>query len=159
MSADISRPSTPSCGLAVPKHSASADFFQKNFLREELRSRSNFSEIVGESDSIWKVLRSIDIVASTEYPLTEARLAAVASPLHRPPPGTVWCKHRGEFTSAVPVPASPAGGQTSGVRRRECDQSQKSQPEHAPDHLRASGGSPASSTSCWDRRKFFGCDT
>ncbi|MCA9176737.1 MAG: sigma 54-interacting transcriptional regulator [Planctomycetales bacterium] len=36
------------------------------YLREELRSRSDFSEIVGESDVIWKVLRSIDMVAPTE---------------------------------------------------------------------------------------------
>ncbi|MCA9095522.1 MAG: sigma-54-dependent Fis family transcriptional regulator, partial [Planctomycetaceae bacterium] len=36
------------------------------FLREELRSRSDFSEIVGESDGIWKVLRSIDMVAPTD---------------------------------------------------------------------------------------------
>lgn len=36
------------------------------YLREELRSRSEFSEIVGESDGIWKVLRSIDMVGSTD---------------------------------------------------------------------------------------------
>ena len=36
------------------------------YLREELRSRSGFSEIVGESDGIWKVLRSIDMVAPTD---------------------------------------------------------------------------------------------
>jgi transcriptional regulator with GAF, ATPase, and Fis domain len=36
------------------------------YLREELRSRLEFSEIVGESDGIWKVLRSIDMVASTD---------------------------------------------------------------------------------------------
>jgi len=36
------------------------------YLREELRSRSDFSEIVGESDGIWKVLRSIDMVALTD---------------------------------------------------------------------------------------------
>lgn len=36
------------------------------YLREELRSRSDFSEIVGESDSIWKVLRNIDMVAPTD---------------------------------------------------------------------------------------------
>jgi transcriptional regulator with GAF, ATPase, and Fis domain len=36
------------------------------YLREELRSRSDFSEIVGESNGIWKVLRSIDMVALTD---------------------------------------------------------------------------------------------
>jgi transcriptional regulator with GAF, ATPase, and Fis domain len=36
------------------------------YLREELRSRSDFSEIVGESNGIWKVLRSIDVVALTD---------------------------------------------------------------------------------------------
>ncbi len=36
------------------------------YLREELRSRSDFSEIVGESDGIWKVLRNIDMVAPTD---------------------------------------------------------------------------------------------
>ncbi len=36
------------------------------YLREELRARSDFSEIVGESDGIWKVLRNIDMVASTD---------------------------------------------------------------------------------------------
>lgn len=36
------------------------------YLREELRSRSDFAEIVGESDGVWKVLRSIDMVASTD---------------------------------------------------------------------------------------------
>lgn len=36
------------------------------YLREELRSRSGFSEIVGESDGIWKVLRNIDMVAPTD---------------------------------------------------------------------------------------------
>jgi transcriptional regulator with GAF, ATPase, and Fis domain len=36
------------------------------YLREELRSRSDFSEIVGESNVIWKVLRSIDMVALTD---------------------------------------------------------------------------------------------
>lgn len=36
------------------------------YLREELRARSDFQEIVGESDGIWKVLRSIDMVASTD---------------------------------------------------------------------------------------------
>ena len=36
------------------------------YLREELRSRSDFAEIVGESDAIWKVLRSVDMVASTD---------------------------------------------------------------------------------------------
>ena len=36
------------------------------YLREELRTRSDFSEIVGESDGIWKVLRSIDMVAPTD---------------------------------------------------------------------------------------------
>jgi len=36
------------------------------YLREELRSRSNFAEIVGESDGIWKVLRNIDMVAPTD---------------------------------------------------------------------------------------------
>ena len=35
------------------------------YLREELRTRSDFSEIVGESDGIWKVLRSIDVVSTT----------------------------------------------------------------------------------------------
>lgn len=35
------------------------------YLREELRSRSELSEIVGESDGIWKVLRNIDMVAPT----------------------------------------------------------------------------------------------
>ena len=36
------------------------------YLREELRSRSDFAEIVGESDGIWKVLREIDRVALTD---------------------------------------------------------------------------------------------
>jgi len=36
------------------------------YLREELRNRSDFSDIVGESDGIWKVLRNIDMVASTD---------------------------------------------------------------------------------------------
>jgi transcriptional regulator with GAF, ATPase, and Fis domain len=36
------------------------------YLREELRSRSDFSEIVGESNGIWKVLRSTDMVALTD---------------------------------------------------------------------------------------------
>jgi transcriptional regulator with GAF, ATPase, and Fis domain len=36
------------------------------WLREELRSRSEFAEIVGESDGIWKVLRNIDMVAPTD---------------------------------------------------------------------------------------------
>lgn len=36
------------------------------YLREELRARSDFSEIVGESDGIWKVLRNIDMVAPTD---------------------------------------------------------------------------------------------
>lgn len=36
------------------------------YLREELRSRSDFAEIVGESDGIWKVLRNIDLVAPTD---------------------------------------------------------------------------------------------
>ncbi|MCG8652971.1 MAG: sigma 54-interacting transcriptional regulator, partial [Pirellulales bacterium] len=36
------------------------------YLREELRSRNEFAEIVGESDAIWKVLREIDMVASTD---------------------------------------------------------------------------------------------
>ncbi|QDT96504.1 sigma 54-interacting transcriptional regulator [Gimesia aquarii] len=36
------------------------------YLREELRSRSEFAEIVGESDGIWKVLRNIDMVAPTD---------------------------------------------------------------------------------------------
>lgn len=35
------------------------------YLREELRSRSELSEIVGESDGIWRVLRNIDVVAPT----------------------------------------------------------------------------------------------
>lgn len=35
------------------------------YLREELRSRSELSEIVGESDGIWRVLRNIDMVAPT----------------------------------------------------------------------------------------------
>ena len=36
------------------------------YLREELRSRSELSEIVGESDGIWKVLRNIDVVSPTD---------------------------------------------------------------------------------------------
>lgn len=36
------------------------------YLRDELRSRSDFSEIVGESEGIWTVLRSIEMVASTD---------------------------------------------------------------------------------------------
>jgi len=36
------------------------------YLREELRSRSDFSEIVGESNGIWKVLRSTDMVTLTD---------------------------------------------------------------------------------------------
>lgn len=36
------------------------------YLRDELRARSEFSEIVGESDAIWKVLRNIDLVANTD---------------------------------------------------------------------------------------------
>jgi transcriptional regulator with GAF, ATPase, and Fis domain len=36
------------------------------YLREELCSRSDFSEIVGESNGIWKVLRSTDMVALTD---------------------------------------------------------------------------------------------
>jgi len=36
------------------------------YLREELRSRSDFAEIVGESDGVWKVLRNIDMVAPTD---------------------------------------------------------------------------------------------
>lgn len=36
------------------------------YLREELRGRSDFSEIVGESDGIWKVLRNVDMVAPTD---------------------------------------------------------------------------------------------
>lgn len=36
------------------------------YLREELRARSDFAEIVGESDGIWKVLRNIDMVAPTD---------------------------------------------------------------------------------------------
>jgi transcriptional regulator with GAF, ATPase, and Fis domain len=36
------------------------------YLREELRARSDFAEIVGESDGIWKVLRSVDMVAPTD---------------------------------------------------------------------------------------------
>ncbi|MCA9077608.1 MAG: sigma 54-interacting transcriptional regulator [Planctomycetaceae bacterium] len=36
------------------------------YLREELRVRSDFSEILGESDGIWKVLRNIDMVAPTD---------------------------------------------------------------------------------------------
>ena len=36
------------------------------YLREELRSRADFSEVVGESDGIWRVLRSIDMVAPTD---------------------------------------------------------------------------------------------
>ncbi len=36
------------------------------YLREELRSRSDFSEIIGESDGAWKVLRNIDMVAPTD---------------------------------------------------------------------------------------------
>ncbi|MEW4529988.1 sigma 54-interacting transcriptional regulator [Maioricimonas sp. JC845] len=36
------------------------------WLREELRARSDFAEIVGESDGIWTVLRNVDMVASTD---------------------------------------------------------------------------------------------
>ena len=36
------------------------------YLREELRGRSDLAEIVGESDGIWRVLRSIDMVATTD---------------------------------------------------------------------------------------------
>lgn len=36
------------------------------YLREELRARSEFAEIVGESDAIWNVLREIDLVAGTD---------------------------------------------------------------------------------------------
>jgi transcriptional regulator with GAF, ATPase, and Fis domain len=36
------------------------------YLREELRARAEFSDIVGESDGIWRVLRSIDMVATTD---------------------------------------------------------------------------------------------
>ncbi|MCA9115340.1 MAG: sigma 54-interacting transcriptional regulator [Planctomycetaceae bacterium] len=36
------------------------------YLREELRDRSDYAEIVGESDGIWKVLRNIDVVAPTD---------------------------------------------------------------------------------------------
>ena len=36
------------------------------YLREELRSRSDFSETVGESNGIWKVLRSTDMVTLTD---------------------------------------------------------------------------------------------
>jgi len=36
------------------------------YLREELRSRSGFAGIVGESDGVWKVLRNIDMVAPTD---------------------------------------------------------------------------------------------
>lgn len=36
------------------------------YLREELRARSDFAEIVGESDGIWRVLRNIDMVAPTD---------------------------------------------------------------------------------------------
>ncbi len=36
------------------------------YLREELRARSDLAEIVGESDGVWKVLRSIDMVSTTD---------------------------------------------------------------------------------------------
>ena len=36
------------------------------WLRDELRSRSDFAEIVGESDGIWKVLQNIDMVATAD---------------------------------------------------------------------------------------------
>lgn len=36
------------------------------YLREELRARAEFSAIVGEGEGIWKVLRSIDLVAATD---------------------------------------------------------------------------------------------
>lgn len=36
------------------------------YLREELRSRGEFADIVGESDAIWNVLREIDLVAGTD---------------------------------------------------------------------------------------------
>ncbi len=36
------------------------------YLREELRSRSEFSDIVGESDGVWRVLRNVDMVAPTD---------------------------------------------------------------------------------------------
>ncbi len=36
------------------------------YLKEELRGRGEFAEIVGESDGIWKVLRNIDMVAPTD---------------------------------------------------------------------------------------------
>ena len=36
------------------------------YLRDELRSRSDFTEIVGESDGIWKVLQNIEMVATTD---------------------------------------------------------------------------------------------
>ena len=36
------------------------------YLRAELRERADFSEIVGESDAIWTVMRSIDLVATTD---------------------------------------------------------------------------------------------
>ncbi len=36
------------------------------YLREELGSRTEYSEIVGESDAIWKVIRDIDSVAKIE---------------------------------------------------------------------------------------------
>lgn len=37
-----------------------------NYLREELRSRPDFAEVVGESEGIWKVLRNINLVAPTD---------------------------------------------------------------------------------------------
>lgn len=36
------------------------------YLREELWSRSDYSEIVGESPSIWSVLQNVDLVAATD---------------------------------------------------------------------------------------------
>jgi transcriptional regulator with GAF, ATPase, and Fis domain len=48
--------------LRQDRERAEAELF---YLREELRSRSELSEIVGESDGIWRVLRNIDMVAPT----------------------------------------------------------------------------------------------
>lgn len=48
--------------LRVERERAEAELA---YLREELRSRSEMSEIVGESDGIWRVLRNIDMVAPT----------------------------------------------------------------------------------------------
>lgn len=37
-----------------------------NYLREELRARPDFAEVLGESEGIWKVLRNIELVAPTD---------------------------------------------------------------------------------------------